>query len=68
MHGRAGALTGLGGRIAAITASAMRGELDFAESLRQRVRLLKGLDAGVIDTILRNGSLTRRAARRSSPR
>ena len=36
---RAGALT----EVAAITERAMRGELDFAESLRQRVALLAGL-------------------------
>ncbi len=30
-------------RVAAITERAMRGEIDFAESLRQRVRLLDGL-------------------------
>jgi len=30
--------------IAAITASAMRGEIDYPESLRKRVALLKGLD------------------------
>ncbi len=48
-----GALTGLGEKIGAITASAMRGELDFAESLRRRVGLLEGLDARVVDQILR---------------
>lgn len=39
-----GALLGIKDRIAAITAAAMRGELDYPESLRQRVRLLAGLD------------------------
>ena len=29
----------------------MRGELDFAASLRERVALLKGLDAGVLDEV-----------------
>lgn len=48
-----GALTGLGDKISAITARAMRGEIDFAQSLRQRVALLKGLDAQVIGQILR---------------
>jgi phosphoserine phosphatase len=38
-----GALAGKKDEVAAITASAMRGELDFAESLRRRVALLKGL-------------------------
>jgi len=35
---------GLKPQIAAITESAMRGEIDFAESLHRRVALLKGLD------------------------
>ena len=34
---------GAGPEVAAITESAMRGELDFEESLRRRVRLLEGL-------------------------
>lgn len=38
-------------QVAAITASAMRGELDFPESLRARVALLSGLDAGVLERV-----------------
>lgn len=38
------AAIGKGEEIAAITAMAMRGELDFAQSLRERVALLKGLE------------------------
>jgi phosphoserine phosphatase len=38
-----GALAGKKEEVAAITSAAMRGELDFAESLRRRVALLKGL-------------------------
>jgi phosphoserine phosphatase len=37
--------------IAAITASAMEGEIDFAESLRRRVALLAGLPVSVIDDV-----------------
>ena len=37
--------------VAAVTESAMRGELDFEQSLRARVRLLTGLDAGVLDEV-----------------
>ena len=48
-----GAAAGLGERIAAITARAMRGDLDFAEALRERVKLLAGLDAAIIGKILR---------------
>ena len=39
---------GIKPEVAAITERAMRGELDFAASLRERVALLTGLDAGVI--------------------
>ncbi len=35
---------GVGEEVAAVTARAMAGELDFADSLRERVRLLAGLD------------------------
>ncbi|WP_183095207.1 phosphoserine phosphatase SerB [Nocardioides stalactiti] len=37
--------------VAAVTEAAMRGEIDFEESLRARVRLLAGLDASVIDKV-----------------
>lgn len=42
---------GVGEQVAAITERAMRGELDFDESFRQRVGLLKGLDATVLEDI-----------------
>ena len=45
-------VAGIGERVAAITERAMRGELDFASALRERVGLLKGLDIDVIDTLL----------------
>jgi phosphoserine phosphatase len=41
-------MKGIKPEVAAITASAMRGEIDFAESLRRRVALLAGLDVGVL--------------------
>jgi phosphoserine phosphatase len=37
--------------VARVTEAAMRGELDFAESLRERVALLAGLDASAIDRV-----------------
>ena len=37
--------------VTAITAAAMRGEIDFEESLRERVALLKGLPATVLDEV-----------------
>lgn len=43
---------GVGPRVADITARAMNGELDFDGALRERVGLLKGLDAKVIDQVL----------------
>jgi len=45
---------GVGGRVAEITARAMNGELEFEEALRERVGLLKGLNLGVIETVLSN--------------
>ena len=42
---------------------AMRGELDFEGALKARLRLLKGLPEAAIATILRSGSLSRRADR-----
>ena len=42
--------------VAELTAAAMRGEIDFAEALRQRVALLAGLDAAVIDEVLRRAA------------
>ncbi|HET6653563.1 MAG TPA: phosphoserine phosphatase SerB [Nocardioides sp.] len=37
--------------VARVTESAMRGELDFEESLRERVALLEGLDARALDAV-----------------
>ncbi|MGO4957045.1 phosphoserine phosphatase SerB [Luteococcus sp. Sow4_B9] len=44
---------GTGEQVAAITESAMRGELDFAASLRARVATLAGLDVSVLDEVRR---------------
>ena len=41
-------MQGLKPSVAAITEAAMRGEIDFAESLRQRVSLLAGLDESAL--------------------
>ena len=43
---------GIKTKIAAITERAMQGELDFAAALRERVALLKGLDAAIIGRCL----------------
>lgn len=43
------AFAGVGERVAAITARSMRGEIDFAGALRERVAMLEGLDAGALE-------------------
>jgi phosphoserine phosphatase len=42
---------GCGVEVAAVTAAAMAGELDFADALRQRVRLLAGLTQADLDAV-----------------
>ena len=42
---------GVGDQVAAITESAMRGEIDFRESFTRRVAMLKGLDENVMQDI-----------------
>jgi phosphoserine phosphatase len=48
------AFAGVGGRVAAITERAMRGDVAFAPALRERVALLTGLAETVIDKVLRD--------------
>ena len=48
------ARAGVGDQVKAITARAMRGEIDFTESFTQRVALLKGLDVNVMEEIAHN--------------
>ena len=43
---------GVGARVAAITAKAMNGELDFEGALLERVGLLKGLPEGIVQHVL----------------
>jgi phosphoserine phosphatase len=45
-------MAGVGAHVKEITARAMNGELDFEGALLERVALLKGLDAAVIDKVL----------------
>jgi len=45
-------MAGFGAQVAAITARAMNGELEFEPALRARVALLKGLPASVISQVL----------------
>ena len=48
------ARAGVGDKVKEITASAMRGEIDFTESFTRRVALLEGLDESVMEDIARN--------------
>lgn len=49
---------GVGDQVIEITEAAMRGELDFNESFRRRVALLKGLDASVLESVAQRLPLT----------
>lgn len=52
------ARAGAGAKVAQITEAAMRGELDFEESLRERVATLAGLSADVLDEVADGLELT----------
>ncbi len=49
---------GVGEQVKAITERAMRGEIDFTESFRERVALLKGLDESVMQEIAQKLPIT----------
>lgn len=49
---------GVGDQVKAITEAAMRGDIDFCESFRQRCALLKGLDVSVMQEIAENLPIT----------
>lgn len=49
---------GAGEKVAAITAAAMRGEMDFQASLRERVATLRGLDESVLEQVAQRLPLT----------
>lgn len=52
------AKAGMEAQVAAVTEAAMRGELDFAESLHRRVATLAGLPASVLDDVAEQVELT----------
>jgi len=54
---------GVGEEVSAITEQAMRGELDFNESLQRRVAQLRGLDEHVMESIAARLQLTEGAER-----
>jgi len=49
---------GVGDKVKNITEAAMRGDIDFEESFRQRVKLLEGLDVSVMQDIAKNLPIT----------
>ena len=49
---------GVGDKVKEITERAMRGEIDFKESFKERVALLKGLDVSVMKAIAENLPIT----------
>jgi phosphoserine phosphatase len=57
------AAAGVRDQVAAITEAAMRGELDFSESFRRRMALLKGLDESVLGGIAEHLPITDGAER-----
>ena len=54
---------GVGNQVREITERAMRGEIDFKESFTERVKLLKGLDAHVMQDIAKKLPITEGADR-----
>jgi phosphoserine phosphatase len=54
---------GVGEEVNRITEAAMRGEIDFSESFKQRISLLKGLDVSVMQEIAENLPITEGAER-----
>jgi phosphoserine phosphatase len=53
-----GAASGRAQEVASITRASMNGEIDFTEALRQRVALLQGLPASVLDDVRASLRLT----------
>ena len=51
-------LAGVGDQVSAITERAMRGEIDFCESFRTRVALLKGLDESALESVAEQLKIT----------
>ena len=56
-------LAGVGEQVKAITESAMQGEIDFQESFKQRMQLLKGLKEEVLEEVAVNLPITKGARR-----
>lgn len=56
-------LAGVGAQVKAITEAAMQGELDFNESFKRRMKLLKGLDERVLQEVAERLPITKGAKR-----
>ena len=56
-------LAGVGDEVKAITESAMQGQIDFNESFKQRMKLLKGLSEEVLQEVAVNLPITKGAKR-----
>ncbi|MFD1162358.1 phosphoserine phosphatase SerB [Hwangdonia seohaensis] len=56
-------LAGVGEKVKAITESAMNGEIDFNESFKRRMKLLKGLSEDVLHDVAVNLPITKGARR-----
>ncbi len=56
-------LAGVGDEVKAITESAMQGEIDFTESFKRRMKLLKGLSEDVLRDVAVNLPITKGAKR-----
>lgn len=52
---------GVGAQVAVITAAAMAGEIDFEQSLRQRLKLLEGLDEDALARVSKRITITKGA-------
>lgn len=49
---------GVGSKVSEITSRAMNGEIEFKQALKERIHLLKGLPATVLDSIVENLDVT----------
>lgn len=56
-------IAGVGDQVKAITESAMNGEIDFKESFKRRMKLLKGLSENVLHDVAINLPITKGARR-----
>jgi phosphoserine phosphatase len=51
-------VAGVGRKVSEITSRAMDGEIEFKQALKERVKLLKGLDIAILESIVENLDVT----------